>query len=148
MQELCTAENAAPSFGVCFVDTSTAHFSLATFEDDVNRTKLETLLMQVQPRELITERVWQCIEWYFEPELPLTSSFIQGQLSQKTTRLLKNTLANPIWNQLMPDREFWDEMVTEDEIRIAKYYEKDGKGIVKGIFTLAFSPSDFALTAV
>jgi hypothetical protein len=32
----------------------------------------------------------------------------------------------------MPDREFWDEMVTEDEIRIAKYYEKDGKGIVKG----------------
>lgn len=48
----------------------------------------------------------------------------------------------------MPDREFWDEMVTEDEIRIAKYYEKDGKGIVKGIFTLAFSPPDFALTAV
>ncbi|CAO3674545.1 unnamed protein product [Umbelopsis vinacea] len=106
IKEQCTAENAAPSFGVCFVDTSTAHFSLATFEDDVNRTKLETLLMQVQPRELITER---------------------GQLSQKTTRLLKNTLANPIWNQLMPDREFWDEMVTEDEIRIAKYYEKDGK---------------------
>lgn len=83
MQELCTAENAAPFFGVCFVDTSTAHFSLATFEDDVNRTKLETLLMQVQPRELITERVFQCIEWYFEPERPLTSFFISGSTKSK-----------------------------------------------------------------
>ncbi|KAI8584582.1 hypothetical protein K450DRAFT_216999 [Umbelopsis ramanniana AG] len=106
IKELCSTENAAPSFGICFVDTSTAHFNLAVFEDDVNRTKLETLLMQVQPREVITER---------------------GQLSQKTTRLLKNTLSNPIWNQLMPEREFWDERVTEDEIRIAKYYERDGK---------------------
>jgi hypothetical protein len=31
----------------------------------------------------------------------------------------------------MPEREFWDERVTEDEIRIAKYYEKGGKGIGK-----------------
>jgi hypothetical protein len=31
----------------------------------------------------------------------------------------------------MPEREFWDERVTEDEIRIAKYYDKDGKGTEK-----------------
>jgi hypothetical protein len=43
-------------------------------------------------------------------------------------RLLKNTLHNPIWNQLIPEREFWDERVTEDEIRIGKYYVKDGIG--------------------
>ncbi|KAG2172300.1 hypothetical protein INT43_004842 [Umbelopsis isabellina] len=109
IKEICTAENAAPTFGICFVDTSTAHFSLATFEDDVNRTKFETLLMQVQPRELVTEK---------------------GQLSQKTMRLLKNTLHNPIWNQLIPEREFWDERVTEDEIRIGKYFMKDERGEV------------------
>lgn len=45
-------------------------------------------------------------------------------------RLLKNTLHNPIWNQLIPEREFWDERVTEDEIRIGKYFMKDEKGKV------------------
>ena len=57
IKESLANENAPPSFGICFVDTSTAEFHVCAFEDDVNRTKLETLLLQVKPRELVLEKV-------------------------------------------------------------------------------------------
>ncbi|KAF7722208.1 DNA mismatch repair protein msh6 [Apophysomyces ossiformis] len=102
--ELCPAEHLPPRFGICFVDTSTAEFNLVAFEDDVNRTKFETLIMQIKPRELVTEK---------------------GRLSQATRRMLKNSLNNPIWNMLAPEKEFWDAMTTEDEIRIGGYFGED-----------------------
>ena len=43
----------------------------------------------------------------------------------------------------MPEREFWDERVTEDEIRIAKYYDKDGKGTEKTIVVAVIILSPF-----
>ncbi|KAG0167716.1 DNA mismatch repair protein msh6 [Apophysomyces sp. BC1034] len=102
--ERCPAEHVAPQFGICFVDTSTAEFNLVTFEDDINRTKFETLIMQIKPRELVTEK---------------------GRLSQATRRILKNGLNNPIWNMLAPEKEFWDALTTEDEIRIGGYFGED-----------------------
>lgn len=48
---------AAPVFGIAFVDTATAEFRLSDFEDDRSRTRLETLLLQLQPRELLLEKV-------------------------------------------------------------------------------------------
>ncbi|KAI8886290.1 DNA mismatch repair protein Msh6 [Backusella circina FSU 941] len=93
-----------PTYGVCFVDTATAEFNLAVFEDDVNRTKLETLLMQIKPREIITEK---------------------GRLDINTTRLLKNSLSEPLWNMLIPEREFWSSMTTQDELRIRGYFGEE-----------------------
>jgi DNA mismatch repair ATPase MutS len=39
------------------VDTATAEFNLVTFQDDKNRTYFQTLIMQIKPRELVTEKV-------------------------------------------------------------------------------------------
>ncbi len=43
--------------GVCFVDTSTAEFHICYMEDDDDRAQLETLIMQVKPKEIIFEKV-------------------------------------------------------------------------------------------
>ena len=45
-----------PTFGVCVVDAATAEFQLSTFEDDISRTQLETLIRQHKPKELIHEK--------------------------------------------------------------------------------------------
>ncbi|KAI8643162.1 muts domain V-domain-containing protein [Parasitella parasitica] len=106
IKEHCGDETLPPSFGICFVDTATAEFNLVHFQDDVHRTKFETLIMQIKPRELVTEK---------------------GRLSKTTTRLLKNILNAPLWNMLQPDTEFWDARITEDEINIHEYFGAEGQ---------------------
>ncbi|KAJ1549627.1 DNA mismatch repair protein msh6, partial [Cladochytrium tenue] len=49
-------ENDSPSFGVTCVDSSTAEFRICAFQDDVDRTKLETILLQIKPKELVLEK--------------------------------------------------------------------------------------------
>ncbi|PWN40848.1 DNA mismatch repair protein Msh6 [Ceraceosorus guamensis] len=60
-----------PIFGVCVLDAATAEFRLSEFEDDVSRTKLETMLRSLRLRELLHEK---------------------AGLSQRTLRILRNTL--------------------------------------------------------
>ncbi|KAJ7702418.1 DNA mismatch repair protein msh6 [Mycena rosella] len=68
------------TFGVSVLDCSTSQFNLSTFEDDVCRTKLETLMRQLRPKELL---------------------FTKGKLSVSTTRLLKSILpAACLWTGL------------------------------------------------
>ncbi|KAI8073459.1 muts domain V-domain-containing protein [Gilbertella persicaria] len=114
IKEYCADEAVPPQFGICFVDTSTAQFNLVHFEDDIQRTKLETLIMQIKPRELVTEK---------------------GRLSKMTTRLLKSILNDPLWNMLIPEQEFWDARVTEDELNFSAYFdEKDSpQGLVEAM---------------
>jgi DNA mismatch repair ATPase MutS len=45
------------SFGLCVLDCSTSQFNLSAFEDDVCRTKLETLMRQLRPKELLFTKV-------------------------------------------------------------------------------------------
>ena len=45
------------SFGICVLDCSTSQFNLSAFEDDVCRTKLETLMRQLRPKELLFTKV-------------------------------------------------------------------------------------------
>lgn len=45
------------SFGVCVLDSSTSEFSLSAFEDDVCRTKLETMMRQLRPKEIVFTKV-------------------------------------------------------------------------------------------
>ncbi|CAL1699677.1 unnamed protein product [Somion occarium] len=67
-------------FGICVLDSSTSEFNLSSFEDDVCRTKLETLMRQLRPKEII---------------------FTKGNLTVATTRLLKAVLPGScLWTSL------------------------------------------------
>ncbi|CAG8434233.1 1760_t:CDS:10 [Ambispora gerdemannii] len=106
IKEEITSETELPEFGVCFVDTATGEFNLASFKDDISRTKFETLIMQLKPREIVFEK---------------------GKLSQRSHRTLKNSIPNLIWNGLAPDNEFWNAETTLYEIRIAGYFSNKHK---------------------
>lgn len=45
------------SFGVCVLDSATSEFKLSAFEDDVCRTKLETMIRQLRVKEIIYTKV-------------------------------------------------------------------------------------------
>lgn len=94
----------APTFGISFVDTSTAEFFVCSFQDDAERTRFETLVVQLKPVEICYEK---------------------AGLSQKTMRILKNNLPQTTYNCLAPEREFWDADRTRDELRIKKYFPED-----------------------
>jgi DNA mismatch repair protein MSH6 len=44
-------------FGICVLDCSTSQFNLSAFEDDICRTRLETLMRQLRPKELLFTKV-------------------------------------------------------------------------------------------
>ncbi|KAJ6606598.1 muts domain V-domain-containing protein [Mycena vulgaris] len=82
------------SFGVSVLDCATSQFNLSTFEDDICRTKLETLMRQLRPKELL---------------------FTKGKLSVSTTRLLKSILpAACLWTGLREVEGFrYDQTMAE-----------------------------------
>ncbi|KAI9490449.1 muts domain V-domain-containing protein [Zychaea mexicana] len=104
IKEYTSSNSTTPEFGICFVDTATAEFQMAGFKDDAGRSKLETIIVQLKPRELVSEK---------------------GYLSANTLRVLKNTLSEVLWNQLKPEAEFWNDVRTIDEIRITGYFGDD-----------------------
>ncbi|KAJ7043296.1 muts domain V-domain-containing protein [Mycena alexandri] len=78
--EKFSEEDSLSTFGVSVLDCSTSQFNLSTFEDDICRTKLETLMRQLRPKELL---------------------FTKGKLSVSTTRLLKSVIpAACLWTGL------------------------------------------------
>lgn len=91
-----------PAFGIAFVDTATAQFFLAEFDDDVDMTKFETFVAQTRPGELLLEK--SCI-------------------SARALRILKNnTTPTTIWNYLKPEKEFWPADITCREIDACGYF--------------------------
>ncbi|KAF8518415.1 DNA mismatch repair protein Msh6 [Hysterangium stoloniferum] len=68
------------TFGICVLDSATSQFDLSSFTDDVCRTKLETIMRQLRPKEIL---------------------FTKGNLSVTTTRLFKNVLdGSCLWTGL------------------------------------------------
>lgn len=90
-------------FGVAFVDTATSELSLIELADDHECTKLDTLITQIKPKEIICEK---------------------GNLSSIATKILKFSghNSNQIWNSLNPYSEFWDYETTVENSK--KYYEE------------------------
>jgi len=83
------------NFGICVLDSSTSQFNLSAFEDDICRTKLETLMRQIRPKELLFTKVCHVLP------LCLGLTAFQGNLSVSTTRMLKNILpSNCLWTSL------------------------------------------------
>ncbi|KAG2143035.1 DNA mismatch repair protein Msh6 [Suillus clintonianus] len=80
LRESADGKDGMSSFGVCVLDSATSQFSLSAFEDDVCTTKLETMMRQLRPKEVI---------------------FTKGNLSVQTTRLLKSVLPGScLWTSL------------------------------------------------
>ncbi|KAI0031342.1 muts domain V-domain-containing protein [Vararia minispora EC-137] len=84
------------SFGICVLDSATSEFNLSAFEDDVCRTRLETMMRQLRPKEII---------------------FTKGNLSPSTTRLLKVVLPDTcLWTSLRDVEGFnYDQALKELE---------------------------------
>ncbi|BFZ63086.1 DNA mismatch repair protein msh6 [Saitoella coloradoensis] len=105
IKEHCDLDNQQPTFGVVFVDTANAEFQIAAFEDDLDRTKLETLIAQVRPRELLLEKSYT---------------------TPRTMRVLKNAVSCAcIWNYIKSEREFWDAETTQQEIMLGDYFPSE-----------------------
>ncbi|CAK5279496.1 unnamed protein product [Mycena citricolor] len=95
------------TFGISVLDCSTSQFNLSTFEDDICRTKMETLIRQLKPKELL---------------------FTKGKLSVSTTRLLKSIVPSLcIWTGLR-DVEGFD--YEQTKVELVKLYpqEEDDDG--------------------
>ncbi|KAJ1942892.1 DNA mismatch repair protein msh6, partial [Kickxella alabastrina] len=134
------------SFGIAFVDTSTAQFHMCTIaDDDDDRSALETLLVQLNPREVIYvrggagpgHRAAAALSAAALTkgasntgsglgDLLLTSPDAwdgMAGISQPTWRTLKNTCGpNTDWIAMAPRREFWDVPTTKHEIDQAGYF--------------------------
>ncbi|KXS11873.1 DNA mismatch repair protein Msh6 [Gonapodya prolifera JEL478] len=102
IKEFVQDDENCPTFGVVFVDCATAQFNLAHFSDDVTRSTLETLLTQVQPKEIIFEK---------------------GCVSSRTSRLVKNSCPGAGWIGLTSEAEFWDSDRALLEIETGNYFQ-------------------------
>ena len=56
-EEEAETKDGKQTFGICVLDSATSEFNLSAFEDDVCRTKLETLMRQLRPKEIIFTKV-------------------------------------------------------------------------------------------
>ncbi|ODV83458.1 hypothetical protein CANARDRAFT_202939 [[Candida] arabinofermentans NRRL YB-2248] len=93
------------TFGVCFVDTATGKMQLTQFNDDPECNKLETLLTQVQPMEVLVEK---------------------SNISSFVMKLLRfNSHPAAIFNFLKPQEEFWDHEQTFEQLVRGKYFEAE-----------------------
>ncbi|SCV04295.1 LAMI_0H14972g1_1 [Lachancea mirantina] len=83
-------------FGVSFIDTATGQINLLEFNDDSDCTNLDTLLSQVRPKEIITEK---------------------NNLSSLAHKIVKfNSQPQALFNYLKPNVEFYDFNKTFDEL--------------------------------
>lgn len=106
---VCIRENAdecedKSTFGICVLDCSTSQFDLSAFEDDICRTKLETMMRQLRPKEIV---------------------YRKESLSVSTTRLLRAVLpASCIWTGLRSVEGLgYDETIQE----LNKVYAGEGE---------------------
>ncbi|SCV00412.1 LAME_0G09538g1_1 [Lachancea meyersii CBS 8951] len=83
-------------FGIAFIDTATGAIELLEIEDDAECTKLDTILSQVRPKEIIMEK---------------------NNLSNLAHKILKfNAQPQALYNYFKPIDEFYDSNKTFDEL--------------------------------
>lgn len=124
IKETVDYENNTKVFGVCFVDVSTGNFQILQFVDDFECSKLETLLSQINPMEVLVSK---------------------NEIDLLTLRILKfNSNPNASFNFIKPDLEFWGHEKTVDELsKFNSYYDLKTPEILKSYYEkenfLAFS---------
>ncbi|CCD27044.1 mismatch repair ATPase MSH6 NDAI_0J01520 [Naumovozyma dairenensis CBS 421] len=94
-------------FGVAFIDTATGELQMLEFEDDDECTKLDTIMSQVKPKEIIMEK---------------------NNLSSLANKIVKfNAAPHAIFNNIKPTTEFYDFERTYDELNAGNYFEDESK---------------------
>ncbi len=98
-------EDASKTFGVCFVDTSTGKLEVTQFDDDPECGRLETLLAQVQPMEVLVEK---------------------SKISPLAMKILRfNSHAGAFFNFLKPETEFLGFDSTFEQLCSGKYFSEE-----------------------
>lgn len=99
-------EEGAKIFGVCFVDTATSEMNFIELVDDDECTKLDTLITQIKPKEVLCEK---------------------NNLCSAAVKIIKFSAHNnhQIWNHLNPYSEFLDYDAALDALVHGKYYEAE-----------------------
>lgn len=89
-------------FGISFIDTATGELNMIEFEDDDECTKLDTIMSQVNPKEVIMEK---------------------DNLSTLAHKIVKfNAAPQAIFNYIKPESEFYGFDKTLEELNKAKYF--------------------------
>lgn len=90
-------------FGACFVDTATSEMNFVELKDDEECTRLDTLITQIKPKEIICEK---------------------NNLCSTAVKIIKFNAHNghQIWNHFNPYSEFWDYDTTVESLVKGKYY--------------------------
>ncbi|OLY78249.1 DNA mismatch repair protein msh6 [Smittium mucronatum] len=126
------------SFGIAFVDTSTAKFYVVGIQDDdINRTQLETLLVQINPKEVIFVSGGSGTSFAkndtSKNSLGKTSSSLidsgdgMSGISSPTWRTLKNSCSRSvIWNALQPNDTFWNFDKSKENLKSSEYFDISG----------------------
>ncbi|KAK8440008.1 DNA mismatch repair protein msh6 [Candidozyma auris] len=99
-----TTEDGEKIFGACFVDTATSEVNLIELKDDEECSRLDTLITQIKPKEILCEK---------------------NNLCSAAIKIIKFNAHNShqIWNHLNPFSEFWDYDTTAESLAKGKYYE-------------------------
>ena len=103
-------------FGAAFIDTATGELQMLEFEDDSECTKLDTLMSQVRPMEVVVERNNLCA------------------LANKIVKF--NSAPNAIFNEVKAGEEFYDCDKTYSEIISSEYFptEEDWPEVLKAYY--------------
>eukprot|EP00898_Chlorokybus_atmophyticus_P000955 jgi/Chlat1/1860/Chrsp141S02178 len=91
----------AVDIGVCFVDTAASRFMLGQFRDDAARGRLQSLLAEFRPVEVVKQK---------------------GQLSHATVSTLRNHLRQPLINELSDSIAWQCESILH---RLNKYFAEE-----------------------
>lgn len=99
-----TSEDGEKVFGACFVDTATSELNFIELKDDEDCSKLDTLITQIKPKEILCEK---------------------NNLCSTAVKMIKFNAHNShqIWNYLNPLSEFLDYDTTVETLVKGKYYE-------------------------
>jgi DNA mismatch repair protein MSH6 len=98
-------------FGICIMDASTGEFQLSYLQDDIIRTRLETLFRQIRPKELICAKVGPSVKG------SRAIADNQGNLTVATERILRHILPmNCLRQSFKEGKEFWDSDRTISEL--------------------------------
>ncbi|PVU87242.1 hypothetical protein BB561_006417 [Smittium simulii] len=133
--------NSGSSYGIAFCDTATAKFYFAgILNDDINKTQLTTLLVQINPREVIFVSggagpsliedfpIGSINKNKNEASESFSSVMDMGDgmngLSPSTWKVIKGACSvGTIWNKLPANSSFWDYNKSKQELKTGKYFK-------------------------
>lgn len=95
-----------PQFGVAVVDVALGHLQLSQIDDDRDCTQLETIVLQLRPKEVVVAK---------HNLSPLAHKIVKqsGKGNQQ------------LWNAVNPITEFWDTDTARDYISKANWYPQE-----------------------